>query len=210
MTNTMLTLLSRRRLDETYASGHWRDDTIFSLAKAHASKSPDRIAGGDRTGENTYSELVASAEALSHELSMAGVGSGQRVAVWLSSRIETAIALIACSHAGFVCCPSLHRDHTTADIIELLNRMRAAAFVGEVGYGADAERRDIFADLDQVPTLKSIFKLGTVGSEGGGLPQGGTAERAANTDPNIVVYLAFTSGTTGRPKGVMHSDNTLL
>jgi acyl-CoA synthetase (AMP-forming)/AMP-acid ligase II len=210
MTNTMLTLLSRRKLDETYASGHWRDDTIFSLAKAHASKSPDRIAVRDRAGEITYSELVARAEALSHELSTAGVGSGQRVAVWLSSRIETAIALIACSHAGFVCCPSLHRDHTTADIIELLNRMRAAVFVGEVGYGADAERRDIFADLDQVPTLKSIFKLGAVGSEGGGLPQGGTAERAANTDPNIVVYLAFTSGTTGRPKGVMHSDNTLL
>jgi acyl-CoA synthetase len=30
------------------------------------------------------------------------------------------------------------------------------------------------------------------------------------TDPNQVVYLAFTSGTTGQPKGVMHSDNTLL
>ena len=30
------------------------------------------------------------------------------------------------------------------------------------------------------------------------------------TDPNQIVYLAFTSGTTGKPKGVMHSDNTLL
>ncbi len=32
----------------------------------------------------------------------------------------------------------------------------------------------------------------------------------ANGDPNSVVYLAFTSGSTGIPKGVMHSDNTLL
>ncbi|MEA2869919.1 MAG: acyl-CoA synthetase, partial [Bradyrhizobium sp.] len=211
MTNTMLTLLSRHRLDETYASGHWRDDTIFSLAKAHASKNPDRIAVRDRSGEITYADLVARAEALSRNLSGAGVYKGQRVAVWLSSRIETTIALVACSHAGFVCCPSLHRDHTAADIIELLNRMRAAAFIGEVGYGADAARRDIFAGLDQVPTLKSIFKLGPVGSDSGGLPQGSNAaEGSANTDPNIVVYLAFTSGTTGRPKGVMHSDNTLL
>ena len=30
------------------------------------------------------------------------------------------------------------------------------------------------------------------------------------SDPNTIVYLAFTSGTTGVPKGVMHSDNTLL
>lgn len=210
MTNTMLTLLSRARLDETYASGHWRDDTIFSLVKAHASRHPDRIAIRDRSSCMTYSDLVSRAEALSAEMANAGVRQGQRVAVWLSSRIETAIALLACSRAGFVCCPSLHRDHTTADIIELLNRMRAAAFIGETGYGADAARNDVFAALKQVPTLRSVFQLGRIGEDGSDvLPRNGDAG-VVNTDPNIVVYLAFTSGTTGRPKGVMHSDNTLL
>jgi acyl-CoA synthetase len=208
----MLTLLSRRRLDETHASGHWRDDTIFSLVMRHAQEAPDRIAIRDRSGTLTYSELAARAEALSRHLSQSGVRQGQRVAVWLSSRIETAIALVACSRCGYVCCPSLHRDHTVGDIVELMNRMRAAAFIGEVGYGADAPRRDIFAILDQVPTLKSIFKLPAVASEAGdGLPQSmADYGDVVNTDPNIVVYLAFTSGTTGQPKGVMHSDNTLL
>ena len=32
----------------------------------------------------------------------------------------------------------------------------------------------------------------------------------ADPNPDKIVYLAFTSGTTGTPKGVMHSDNTLL
>ena len=36
------------------------------------------------------------------------------------------------------------------------------------------------------------------------------AEVTVKQDPNQIVYLAFTSGTTGKPKGVMHSDNTLL
>jgi acyl-CoA synthetase (AMP-forming)/AMP-acid ligase II len=211
MTNTMLTLLSRRRLEETYASGHWRDDTIFSLVKQHAAKDPDRIAVRDRSGSISYADLVVRAEALSSELSNSGLRQGQRVALWLSSRIETAIALVACSRSGFVCCPSLHRDHTVGDILELMNRMRASAFIGEKGYGADAARRDIFANLEQVPTLRSVFRLAAVGSEADGLPSASAdGGGPVNTDPNVVVYLAFTSGTTGRPKGVMHSDNTLL
>ncbi len=211
MSNTVLTLLSRSRLDETYASGHWRDDTIFSLVRKHADVTPGRIAVRDRSGSLTYGELAERAEALSKDLAKSGVRQGQRVAVWLSSRIETAIALVACSRGGYVCCPSLHRDHTVGDIIELMNRMRAAAFIGEIGYGADAARRDIFADLGQIPTLKSVYKLGAVGSGlGETLPQSVEGIDVVNTDPNVVVYLAFTSGTTGQPKGVMHSDNTLL
>lgn len=212
MSNIVLTLLSRGRLDETYASGHWRDDTIFSLVRRHADLNPGRIAIRDRSGALTYGELVERAEALAKDLAKSGVRQGQRVAVWLSSRIETAIALVACSRGGYVCCPSLHRDHTVGDIIELMNRMRASAFIGEIGYGADTARRDIFAALDEVPTLKSVFKLGAVGvPDEHGLPRAVDGiEDAVNADPNVVVYLAFTSGTTGQPKGVMHSDNTLL
>lgn len=212
MTSPMLTLLSRQRLNQNYAAGYWRDDTIYSLVRQHADTIPDKIAVRDRSGEITYGQLAARAEALSVNLSAAGLQSGCRVAVWLSSRIETAIALIACSHGGFVCCPSLHRDHTSADIIELMNRMRAAAFIGEAGYGADAARHDIFTSLDEVPTLKATFKLGAVGERSESvLPKPGAHQAAAlKADPNTIIYLAFTSGTTGRPKGVMHSDNTLL
>ncbi len=212
MISTMLTLLSRRKLEQNYDLGYWRDDTIFSLVRHHATAIPDKVAVRDRSSEITYRELASRAEALSAGLKAAGLQPGNRIAVWLSSRIEVAIALVACSHGGYVCCPSLHRDHTSSEVIELMERMRAAAFIGEAGYGADASRRDIFADLDRVSTLKTVFKLGPVdGHDELPLPSAGAASDGTfNPDPNIVVYLAFTSGTTGRPKGVMHSDNTLL
>jgi acyl-CoA synthetase len=213
MNNTTLTLLSRDRIAETYASGHWRDDTLFSLVQAHAARHPDRAAVRSRVAALTYAELMQRASALAADLAEAGVRPGQRVAVWLSSRIETAIALVACSRNGYVCCPSLHRDHTVADIVELCQRMRAAAFIGEIGYGADAARRDIFQALEGVETLRRVHRVGAVGSDpSDALPKtlDGAAAGPAKTDPNLVLYLAFTSGTTGRPKGVMHSDNTLL
>jgi acyl-CoA synthetase len=39
---------------------------------------------------------------------------------------------------------------------------------------------------------------------------GPTIDRIASNDANQIMYLPFTSGTTGEPKGVLHSDNTLL
>ena len=59
-------------------------------------------------------------DAFASDLARKGVSVGQRVAVWLPSRAETVIALLACSRNGYVCSPSLHRDHTVGDAIDLL------------------------------------------------------------------------------------------
>ena len=115
---------------------------------------------------------------------------------------------------GFVCCPSLHRAHTVAEVIALLIRMRAAAVVTETGYGADAESKDLFSLLSEVDALKSAYRLEKDGTRKGIVepksPDRLLSCRPAPQDANRVLYLAFTSGTTGLPKGVMHSDNTLL
>ena len=213
MINTMLTLLSRDQITGNYASGHWRDDTLFSLVREHASLRPDKPAVRDRRGALSYDALLKKSSALADDLARSGVRAGQRVAVWVSSRVETAIALVACSRNGYVCCPSLHRDHVVPDILELLGRMRAAAFIGEIGYGADSERRSIFEALQSVKTLQRVYRLAPIGAAQADdeLPSASSEPAGAvKTDPNLVLYLAFTSGTTGSPKGVMHSDNTLL
>ncbi len=43
--------------------------------------------------------------------------------------------------------------------------MRAEAFIGETGYGADAERRDIFAKPEGIETIKTIYCLDKVGPQ---------------------------------------------
>lgn len=214
MTNTILTLLSAERLRANYAAGHWRNETLYALVKRHAARAPEAAAIRSSGASLSYADLVARADAFAQVLAGAGLRPGQRVAVWLPSRIEVAVALLACSHNGYVCCPSLHRDHTVADIVELCLRMRAAAFVGQIGYGADGGRADIFARLGEIGTLKRIERLAPaapgridLGSADGSVPEDATP---AGTYPDRVLYLAFTSGTTGQPKGVMHSDNTLL
>jgi acyl-CoA synthetase len=208
MTNTILSLLSRERLDEHYRSGFWRHDTIYSLVAQHASRSPDRFALRDRTRRLTYRQFLDAVDAFATDLAGRGVRPGQRVSVWLPSRIETAIALLACSRNGYICSPSLHREYTVAEVSALLERTLSAVLLGQSGYGADADRHDIFSAARRLPFLRHVYRL----ELGGRLARDveGSQAMPPSKDPDRVIYLAFTSGTTGVPKGVMHSDNTLL
>src|SRR5580704_5927285 len=108
----------------------------------------------------TYAELVGAADRLAASLAGHGLRPGQRVAVWLPSRGETAIALLACSRNGYVCCPSLHRDHRVGEIVGLVDRMHAAALIAQPGYGADADRHDVFAALTDRDFLRIAWSPG--------------------------------------------------
>ncbi|HVH79761.1 MAG TPA: class I adenylate-forming enzyme family protein, partial [Stellaceae bacterium] len=84
------------------------------------------------------------------------------------------------------------------------------ALFAQPGYGADARRADDLAATSALPFLRKLYSLGG----GPGAPFPAAAPPAdlppPATDPDRIVYLAFTSGTTGTPKGVMHSSNTLF
>jgi acyl-CoA synthetase (AMP-forming)/AMP-acid ligase II len=213
MPNTLLTLFHVDQYEEYYRTGFWRDDTVYALVRAHAERTPDRIAVRSAHHDLTYRTLLMHVDAFAADLAGKGVISGQRVAVWLPSRPETVIALLACSRNGYVCCPSLHRDHTVGDIIGLLQRMRAIAIVAQTRYGADGATNDLFAQLPAVETMRHVYRLETSAPDRGpGIVAASSVEPVAlpPANANRILYLAFTSGTTGMPKGVMHSDNTLL
>ena len=157
--NTILTRLSAELIRTYEAEGFWRSDTLYALVRGHAGRAPDSFAVRDRFRRLTYRQLLQAADAFAADLARRGVRSGQRIGVWLPSRIESVVALLACSKSGAICCPSLHRDHTTGEVVELMQRTRAAAFVWQSGTGADADKRDLIEALKAVPTIKHVYRL---------------------------------------------------
>jgi len=210
MTGPLLTLLDAPTLAAYTKAGYWGKETLYAVAARHAQATPDAHAVRDRHRRLTYGALASAADRLAAILAGHGVRSGERVAVWLPSRVETAIALLACSRNGYVCCLSLHRSHTVAEVVTLVDRTRAVALIAAPGYGADADRHDIFAALAGRDFLRFLWRVGPADVGPFADLAGPVADIQASRDANQVMYLPFTSGTTGIPKGVMHSDNTLL
>ena len=212
MTNTLLTLHDPAAARRYYEAGLWRADTLYTLLRDHAQRRPDDFAVRDGTRRLTWRALLALTDAVAADLDAAGVKKGERVAVWLPNRVEAVAVLLAASRQGYVCNPSLHQNYTVAEIVLLLARTRAAALFAQPGHGADARTADIFEAVADLPSLRRVYTLGDGPATAAPFPRegGGRPLPPVDTNPDKIVYLAFTSGTTGTPKGVMHSDNTLL
>jgi acyl-CoA synthetase len=205
---TLLTLHDPRLARQYHEAGYWRDDTFYALAARHAAERPDAFALRDARHRLTWSQVVAWADGVAAALEKAGLRRGERVSLWLPNRVESVISFLACSRQGYVCNPSLHQNYTVAEVADLVGRIRSAAFVGLPGHGADAARASIFPGLSG---LRVAFSVAGETEGGTSYPGPGMVPATpASGDADQPVYLAFTSGTTGLPKGVLHSDNTLL
>lgn len=209
---TLLTLHDPATARRYYDAGLWRGETFYALLAQHAARRPAGFALRDGRRRLTWRELQDWVDAVAADLDAAGVRPGQRVSVWLPNRVESVVVFLACSRGGYVCNPSLHQTYTVAEIAALLGRIEAAALFAQEGYGADGGRADIFAAAGALPAMRRVYRLAPPGAGGHGFPaRVPLAALPPPTDnPDSVVYLAFTSGTTGTPKGVMHSANTLL
>ncbi|HLY87739.1 MAG TPA: AMP-binding protein [Acetobacteraceae bacterium] len=209
------------RNDASYANfreaGYWLDKTVDQLLTEAVARTPDKVAiVADRADREqpprfTYKELEKLADRAASSLVRLGVGRGDVVTVQLPNWWEFVVTAFACSKIGAVMNPVMPilRER---ELLYILNFCQAKVFiVPKVYRGFDyaAMAQGMRADL---PHLKHVifadgdgetsFDRMLLASEADRLPPG--------LRPDDMAVLMFTSGTTGEPKGVMHTSNSLI
>jgi acyl-CoA synthetase len=196
---------------EFAARGDWAGKTIADFAYELAETEPDfvQFVAGDQ--ETTRVALLAEAEALAVGLADLGLIAGDVVSFQTPNWIEAAILNLAAALSGFVINPivPIYRD---SEVGMMLADCRAKAFIvassfRNYDFAAMAERlRPGLPDLERVITVRGDSALTYEGLIDLGC---GRSFNRPRVDPGSVKMLLYTSGTTGRPKGVLHNHNTL-
>ena len=192
-------------------SGAWLDKTLGTLAFEAADREPDAIVFPGNPAAPTYASLAADGEALAVSLTDLGLRPGDVVSFQTPNWYEAAVINLAAALAGFVINPIviLSRD---AEVRQMLADCRARAF-----FHAESFRGvDFTAMVERVrpdlPNLDHAIPVRAAGGAGyAALVAAGRGRRldVPRVDPGAVKMVLYTSGTTGRPKGVLHSHNTL-
>ena len=164
---------------------------------------------GGANGELSFAALQAQADQLSHALKRSGVMPGDRVAVVMPQRPETAVAHMALYQMGAVAMPLSILFGPEALVFRLQDSGAVAALVDE---SAINPLRSVRSDC---PSLRTLVVVG--GAEGQGDLDWSAVLRGnrgryppCNTlaeDPAVLIY---TSGTTGPPKGALIPHRALI
>lgn len=139
-----------------------------------------------------------------------GVQAGDRVAIWSPNTWHWVVACLAIHHAGAAMVP-LNTRYTAAEAGDILARVEAPVLFGM----GEFLGHDRVAELDRavLPALRHIVRIPVDAREtgagtwdefiAGGSDLDAVAARAAAVTPDDVSDILFTSGTTGRSKGVL-------
>jgi long-chain acyl-CoA synthetase len=171
-------------------------------ASVWADLKPDAVAIHDPIGTRTFAEVNANANRLVRLLRAHGLQAGDAVALLCSNRAEFVEVLSATLRGGFRFTPV--NWHLNADEVEyIINDCEAKALIAETRYpsGLSAKapgvgvRISIGADADGfLPYAAAIADL----------------DGADIDDPKLGGQMLYTSGTTGRPKGVFRRQAAVL
>ncbi|KYG18968.1 cyclohexanecarboxylate--CoA ligase [Bradyrhizobium sp. AT1] len=209
------------RNDASYANfreaGYWLDKTVDQLLTEAVARAPDKVAiVADRADREqaprfTYKELEKLADRAASSLVRLGVGRGDVVTVQLPNWWEFVVTAFACSKIGAVMNPVMPilRER---ELLYILNFCQAKVFIVPKAYRGFDYGAMALAMRADLPHLKHVivadgedetsFDRTLLAAEPDRLPPG--------LRPDDMAVLMFTSGTTGEPKGVMHTSNSLI
>jgi acyl-CoA synthetase (AMP-forming)/AMP-acid ligase II len=199
------------RAAQAYRSGLWVHTTLADSLRAAAEIAPQRTVLVDNDARLDGATLYNQATVLANAL-MERMPCGSVVSFMLPNWHEAAVVYLAATLAGMVVNPILPslRDHDLRFILEDVEAslIFVPQLFGGHDYAAMLER--VTAAMSPAPEVVVLR-----GEAGAHTPypallqyQPDPAQLPA-LDPDAVRMVLYTSGTTGRPKGVLHSHNSI-
>jgi len=200
-------------------AGLWLDLTLHDGFDQTVAERPDHVAFITADREYTLAEFKAESDALAAGLLGIGIGPGDVVAVQLPNWIEFCFLQIALSRIGAVMQPihTVFRERETAN---LLTFCESDAIIIPEEYKDFGFLEMVRSLKPQLPNLREVVVVrGEASMTKGESSLSGLIEEgrsnlqrlaSVTTTADDIYYLNFTSGTTGNPKGFLHSHNTVI
>ncbi|MDO8248340.1 MAG: AMP-binding protein, partial [Rhodoferax sp.] len=211
---------NRDNYSQLHACFEWLVPEKFNIAQvccARWAARPDateRVAihtmnTGAVTTCNTYSELQQQANRLSRVLAVLGVERGDRVAIVMPQRFETAVAYMAVLQMGAVAMPLSMLFGPDALEYRLHDSEAVLAICDESSIAS------LLAIRENCPLLRSVLGVGGAAAQADvdyadALSRVTPEFAPAVTDADEAAVLIYTSGTTGNPKGALIPHRALI
>lgn len=197
--------------------------TLPALIRYAAARSGSQPAIVDEDAVVSYADLLMQSQSVARSLIGLGVRAGDRVALWAPNMYEWIIAACGIHASGAVLLP-LSTRMKGPEVIDILQRSRAGVlitignFLGQ--YTPSLLRRETPVTLRHTVVLsrgwsREQAKPGDLHwddflARGEAIDPGRVHEREAELGQHSAADLMFTSGTTGRPKGVMYAHGPTI
>ncbi|WP_428338444.1 class I adenylate-forming enzyme family protein [Mycobacterium sp.] len=187
------------------AAGWWSDLTLSQAVARNAEQHPDRLAYIDHHGSSlTWCDFDRAATALAEQLSGAGIARDDRVAVWHGDSAALHALFVAVERCGAVVV-GIGARAGTREVAAILHSSQPKMLVSDGARADDAIRAAADAAVHSVPVVVLAHGTGGLRLDLEAAPAAVRAGHPLESDD--VFLINSTSGTTGSPKCVVHTQN---